>query len=135
VFDLALSRNVLSAPSRKTTAPRASCAFFLPQPSILVRHGEFLRPEGEEASGCQRVLDAEAGEVGVPTDSAVGREIVRGFVVLVPIIQVTHIVVSRPKTLSDVTAQDHTVTVLQRTLQASNVSVLWGKAVVRTVRY
>ncbi|KAJ0290756.1 hypothetical protein COL940_000639 [Colletotrichum noveboracense] len=27
----------------------------------------------------------------------------------------------RPKTLSDVTAQDHTVTVLQRTLQASNV--------------
>ncbi len=28
---------------------------------------------------------------------------------------------SRPKTLSDVTAQDHTITVLQRTLQASNV--------------
>ncbi|CRK23289.1 hypothetical protein BN1708_013661 [Verticillium longisporum] len=27
----------------------------------------------------------------------------------------------RPKTLSDVTAQDHTVTILQRTLQASNV--------------
>lgn len=31
---------------------------------------------------------------------------------------------SRPKTLSDVTAQDHTVNVLQRTLQASNVSSL-----------
>ncbi|KAI6295882.1 Subunit of heteropentameric Replication factor C (RF-C), partial [Pyricularia oryzae] len=30
-------------------------------------------------------------------------------------------VFSRPKTLSDVTAQDHTVTVLQRTLQASNL--------------
>lgn len=28
---------------------------------------------------------------------------------------------SRPKTLSDVTAQDHTITVLQRTLNASNV--------------
>jgi replication factor C subunit 2/4 len=28
---------------------------------------------------------------------------------------------SRPKTLSDVTAQDHTITVLQRTLQASNL--------------
>jgi hypothetical protein len=28
---------------------------------------------------------------------------------------------SRPKSLDDVTAQDHTVTVLQRTLQASNV--------------
>ncbi|KAJ1331364.1 replication factor C subunit 2/4 [Microdochium nivale] len=27
----------------------------------------------------------------------------------------------RPKTLSDVTAQDHTVGILQRTLQASNV--------------
>lgn len=30
---------------------------------------------------------------------------------------------SRPKSLDDVAAQDHTVTVLQRTLQASNVSV------------
>lgn len=28
---------------------------------------------------------------------------------------------SRPKSLSDVTAQDHTINVLQRTLQASNV--------------
>lgn len=31
------------------------------------------------------------------------------------------ILYSRPKSLDDVTAQDHTVTVLQRTLQASNV--------------
>ncbi|KAM0611969.1 hypothetical protein ACHAP1_000864 [Verticillium nonalfalfae] len=31
------------------------------------------------------------------------------------------IISSRPKTLSDVTAQDHTVTILQRTLQASNL--------------
>ena len=29
--------------------------------------------------------------------------------------------ISRPKSLKDVTAQDHTITVLQRTLQASNV--------------
>ena len=28
---------------------------------------------------------------------------------------------SRPKSLNDVTAQDHTITVLQRTLQATNV--------------
>ena len=28
---------------------------------------------------------------------------------------------SRPKSLKDVTAQDHTIAVLQRTLQASNV--------------
>ena len=30
-------------------------------------------------------------------------------------------VLSRPKSLNDVTAQDHTITVLQRTLQATNV--------------
>lgn len=30
---------------------------------------------------------------------------------------------SRPKSLADVTAQDHTITVLQRTLQSSNVSL------------
>lgn len=31
---------------------------------------------------------------------------------------------SRPKSLKDVTAQDHTITVLQRTLQASNVGTI-----------
>lgn len=31
---------------------------------------------------------------------------------------------SRPKSLNDVTAQDHTITVLQRTLQATNVRTL-----------
>lgn len=30
---------------------------------------------------------------------------------------------SRPKSLDDVAAQDHAVTVLQRTLQASNVNI------------
>ena len=34
---------------------------------------------------------------------------------------VSSLLSSRPKSLNDVTAQDHTITVLQRTLQASNV--------------
>ena len=50
-----------------------------------------------------------------------GGEIV-GFPMLYCVSPPAHRVVhSRPKTLDDVTAQDHTITVLQRTLQASNV--------------
>ena len=37
----------------------------------------------------------------------------------------TSAVSSRPRTLKDVTAQDHTTTVLQRTLQASNVGYVY----------
>lgn len=46
-----------------------------------------------------------------------GRKIVRHWKALYALLTTT----SRPKSLEDVTAQDHTVTVLQRTLQSSNL--------------
>jgi hypothetical protein len=38
------------------------------------------------------------------------------------LLEVWLILISRPKTLDDVAAQDHTTKVLRRTLQASNVN-------------
>jgi hypothetical protein len=90
--------------------------------ALQTRHGQFLRSQGSEGScRCKWKCRCQTGKAFQLQNSTLGREIVRSNSKLPQVADISLTFSSRPKTLSDVTAQDHTVTVLQRTLQSSNV--------------
>lgn len=90
-------------------------------------HGELLRPQSQKGRRRRQWQLRTKTRKGPQQGPALGREIVCTPETR-PSLSTTRsrlTLCSRPKSLSDVTAQDHTVTVLQRTMQASNVRVVY----------
>lgn len=111
--------------SNRSLSPAFRLHIFFSTLSVLngtTQHGELFRSQSPQGGRCSKwcvIIKSSTFQRDHQTSAMV--RVISFSVLIANQLTFPRVEKYRPKNLSDVTAQDHTITVLQRTLQSSNV--------------